>query len=110
MMTARERKVLNEAVRRIKALTRKIDELEAKIGSLLSQGALNQQSEVGLSRTYADTEFGQAETGLDTSLANYIRETIQKALNEGYFKIQKHTHEDDNQGGDAFAAKGGYLI
>jgi len=110
MMTVRERRVLNEAVRRIKALTRKIDELEAKIGSLTSQGALNMQSEIGLSRTYSDTEFGQAETGLDTSLAEYIRKIVQKALDKGYFRIQKHTHEDDNQGGDAFAAKGGYLI
>ena len=109
-MTVRERKVLNEAVRRIKALTRKIDKLETKIGALLSQGALNQRAEIGLSRTYADTEFGQAETGLDTALANNIRETIQKAMDKGYFRVQKHTHENDDQGGDAFATKGGYLI
>jgi len=32
------------------------------------------------------------------------------AMDKGLLRIQKHTHEDDNQGGDAFAAKGGYLI
>jgi len=112
MMTARERRVLNEAVRRIKTLTKKIKKLEDEIISIFNtnKDTLTRISEIDGARAYEDTEAKQVESGIESSLGKQIISVVQMAMDRGLFRIQRHTHENDNQGGDAFSAKGGYLI
>lgn len=93
--------------KRIVALAQKIRKVEEKLNRLNNQVGKIIGSSTNLGEIQSPDD---AEVSSTKWTSSSIKSTIQSAMNDGYFTIQKHSHIDDSQGGDAYAKKGAALL